>query len=83
MDRLKGGVAMMMWGPMTMSFAAIFPILVIAGLIASVWWLLTQRPPRSLWRSGKDRAVEILRERYARGDISPEEFEARRRDLSA
>ncbi len=74
---------MMMWGPTTMIFAAIFPILVIAALIASVWWLLAQRLHRSPWRSGKDRAVEILRERYARGDISPEEFQARRRDLSA
>jgi putative membrane protein len=28
-------------------------------------------------------AMEILRERYARGEIGQEEFEARRRDLGA
>ena len=31
--------------------------------------------------SGSDSAMQILRERYARGDISREEFEAKRRDL--
>ena len=31
--------------------------------------------------SGPDSAMQILRERYARGDISREEFEAKRRDL--
>jgi putative membrane protein len=29
-----------------------------------------------------DKALEILRERYARGDISKEEFEQRKRDLA-
>jgi len=33
--------------------------------------------------SGRDAALEVLRERYARGEISPEEFEARKRDLAA
>jgi uncharacterized membrane protein len=32
--------------------------------------------------SKSDAALEILRQRYARGDINKEEFEARKRDLS-
>ena len=52
--------------------------LVICGLVLGIRWLVRQggddRP---------DRAVEILRERYARGEISKEEFEARRHDLAA
>jgi putative membrane protein len=67
-----GGVVMMLvmltfWG------------LVIAGLVLGIRWLATQgredRPDRS------DRALDILRERYARGEIDKEEFDARRRDL--
>jgi putative membrane protein len=40
-------------------------------------WLLAQG------RERPDRALEILRERYARGEMNREEFEARRRDLGA
>jgi putative membrane protein len=32
--------------------------------------------------SRSDRALEILRERYARGEIGREEFEAKKRDLT-
>ena len=52
--------------------------LLIVGVVALVRWLwptLASRP--------EDRALAILRERYARGDINREEFEARRQDLSS
>jgi putative membrane protein len=50
--------------------------LVIAGLFLGIRWLARQgREDRT------DRALNILRERYARGEINKEEFEARRRDL--
>ncbi len=50
--------------------------LVIAGLLIGIRWLLGQlRGPRH------DSALEILRQRYARGEINKEEFEAKKRDL--
>ena len=50
---------------------------VIAGIVLGIRWLARQgREERP------DRAFDILRERYARGEINKEEFEARRRDLS-
>jgi putative membrane protein len=49
---------------------------VIAGLVLGVRWLARQG------RQGSgDRALDILRERYARGEINKEEFDARHRDL--
>ena len=51
--------------------------LVMVGLVLGLRWLLSQgRESRS------DAALDILRQRYARGEIDKEEFEARKRDLS-
>jgi len=50
--------------------------LVIAGLVLGVRWLAGQgHTPR------RDEAFEILRQRYARGEIDKQEFETRKRDL--
>ena len=69
----------MMWGMSGMMLVMVLGwLLVIAAIVASVWWLASFRRPTS--RNG---ALEILRERYARGEISREEYESRRRDLAA
>jgi len=68
-----------MWGAgglVMMLMMLVFWGLVIAGLVVGIRWLVRQgREEQS------DRALAILRERYARGEINKEEFEARRRDL--
>jgi len=55
----------------------IFSILVIIGLVLLI---------RYLWESGgarreQESALEILKKRYARGEISKEEFEEKKKDL--
>jgi putative membrane protein len=51
---------------------------VIVGIVLAIRWMVRQgRPSRST-----DAALDILRQRYARGDITKEEFEAKKRDLS-
>lgn len=57
---------------------ATFVALLAFGIIAAIGWL------RRSSREGapEEKALAILRERYARGEINREEFEARRRDLS-
>ena len=65
------------WGFGMMLMMLLFWVLVIVGLVVGIRWLVSQaRQPKS------DAALEILRQRYARGEISKEEFEARRRDLT-
>jgi uncharacterized membrane protein len=49
---------------------------VIAGLILGVRWLAGQGRGQ-----GRDEALKILRQRYARGEIDKQEFETRKRDL--
>jgi putative membrane protein len=56
----------------------LFWFLVIAGLILAVRWFLNDQKERR----GSDSALEILRQRYARGEINKEEFDAKKRDLS-
>lgn len=64
-----------MWG-FGMLVMFIFWILVIVGLILGIRWLVGQnRVARA------DSAMEILRQRYARGEINKEEFEAKKKDL--
>ena len=49
------------------------------GTILLIIWGVRQFTGNS--RQGDSRALEILEERYARGDIDREEFESRRQDL--
>jgi putative membrane protein len=65
-----GGVVMMV-------MMLVFWGLVIAGLVLGIRWLIHLGP-----RSSSDSALEILRQRYARGEINREEFEAKKRDLT-
>lgn len=55
----------------------VFWILVIIGLVLLI---------KYLWEGGQGRreqesAIEILKKKYARGEISKEEFEEKRKDL--
>ncbi len=69
-----------MWGATgigMMLMMVLFWGLVIVGLVFGIRWLVTQgREPRT------DSALDILRQRYARGEINKEEFEAKKRELS-
>lgn len=83
------GPHMMGWGSgwYGMIFGPIFMILMLAGVIAVTalllrWlggpWHGTQAPHST--QSGRT-ALDILKERYARGEIDKDEFEERRRVL--
>jgi putative membrane protein len=66
-----------MWGAGMMLMMLVFWGVVIVGIVLGIRWLVSQgRPPSS------DTALEILRQRYARGEIDKQEFEGKKRDLS-
>ncbi len=62
-----------------MLMSIIFWILLIAGIILLVVWVV-QKAAGGESRS-EESALEILKKRYARGKVSKEEFEEKKRDL--
>ena len=60
-------------------FMILFWILVVLGIVALAKWLFSTT---GSGESGK-RPLEILKERYARGDIAREQYEQMRRDLES
>jgi len=59
----------------------LFWVLIILGIVVLVKWLA-----RSLSSAGAPpakTALDIVKERYARGEIDKEEFEQKKRDLSS
>jgi putative membrane protein len=65
---MYGGLPMLLWWG-----------LVIAAIVLVVRWLVSRGATGE--PSARDSALTILRERYARGEIGKEEFDARKRDL--
>ncbi len=56
----------------------LFWVLVILGVVFVVRWVGQQDKPSS---TEKESALEILKKRYARGEISKEEFEEKKKDM--
>ena len=64
------------WGIGMMAMMFLFWLIIIIGFIVGIRWLLGKgkaAPP--------DSALEILRQRYARGEINKDEFETIKKDL--
>jgi putative membrane protein len=65
------------WGGLIIGF--VFWVLVIIFIIAIIRWAV-RGGRHSRWER-KDSAIEILKERYAKGEIKKEEFEEKMKDL--
>lgn len=61
-----------------MLFMVLFWVLIIAGIVYAIRATIVSSTPASLGRNG---AFEILKERYARGEIDAQEYEERKRAL--
>jgi putative membrane protein len=69
------------WSMMIFMFLAGFLLIAVfvAIIVLLVKWFLGSKLPFSA--NERDNALEILRTRYAKGEIGREEFEAMRRDI--
>lgn len=68
------------WGMgMGFVFMLLFWGFIILGIVALTRWLMAQSSPS---RSSRDKTpLEIVQERYARGEIDQKEYEQKKRDL--
>ncbi|MGH2670659.1 MAG: SHOCT domain-containing protein [bacterium] len=75
------------WGIGMMLLSLLFWVFIIVALGAAVWWLVRHGSKEFRHRGGSglsessDTAADILRQRFARGEINREEFEERQRVL--
>lgn len=85
MGALRGGDGSMMgnlYGPWGMAGIGgigmlLFWAIAIVGIVLLIKWLVGQQNMQSKGKS----ALDILKERYAKGEINKEEFEARKKDI--
>ncbi len=70
------------WGVGMMLFMLLFWALIIVGVVALFRWAFGRPGPGGRSERG-GRALEILKERYAKGELTREQFEAIRRDLES
>jgi putative membrane protein len=76
---MAGGYGMGLFGSI---FMIAFWVLILAGVFFLVKWLVKgSRGEHVDHMQSGSRALEILEERYARGEIDREEFEQKKRDL--
>jgi len=76
---MGGGYGMGWFGPIVM---VAFWIAVIVGIVFLVRWLILSTRSTGHKAHSEDSALEILKKRYARGEIDKEEFEEKKKDLA-
>lgn len=59
----------------------IFTALIIAGIIILIIWIVKRAGSSGIERTSNSGAVEILKQRYARGEITNEELNRIREDI--
>lgn len=69
-------------GGVNMFFDLLFAILLIAGIYFAIKWLHSNTGAVKCRDLSDDNPLEIIKKRYAKGDISREDFEQYKKDFS-
>jgi putative membrane protein len=78
-DMMMDGVGMMVWGVFSFLLSLLLIFLIVVIVVAAVKWLWGQNLP--FLTQSRETALDILKKRYARGEISKDEFEKIKRDI--
>lgn len=80
MNGMMNGMGMMIWGVFSFLLGLLLIFLFAVAVAAAVRWIWGQKIPWA-WKN-KESALDILKQRYARGEISKEEFERIKNDIA-
>ena len=71
------------WGIVMMIMMLLFWVAIIVGIVMLIRWLVTTGRPGYHTATSHDTesALDILKKRYARGEVTKQEFDEMRRDL--
>lgn len=76
---MMNGMGMMVWGVFSFLLGLLLILLFVVVVVAAVKWLWGQQTP--FGTGSKESALDILKKRYARGEIAKEEFERLKREI--
>lgn len=78
-NMMMNGMGKMVWGVFSFLLGLLLIFLFVVIVVAAVKWLWGQNLP--FLKQSRETGLDILRRRYARGEISKDEFETIRKDI--
>ncbi len=76
---MMDGMGMMIWGVFSFLLGLLLIFLFVVVVVAAVKWLWGRETPFVIGR--KESALDVLKMRYARGELGKEEFERLKKDI--
>ena len=76
---MMNGMGMMIWVVFSFLLGLVLIFLFVVVVVAAVKWVWCERIPFGI--GGKESALDILKKRYARGEIEKEEFDKLKKDI--
>ena len=79
MTGMMNDMGMMVWGVFSFLLGLLLIFLLVVVAVGAMRWLWGQQMTFGI--GSKESAVDILKKRYARGEIGKEEFDRLRKDI--